>query len=249
MLELSIAILAAAVLYASVGHGGASAYIAIFTLSGLTPASFRTEVLVMNVLVASVSWFRFYRSGHFSFKYLLPFLPASVSMAALGSFLGISWVWVSIMAGLSLFIAAGWLIIRACMTLDANESLNPFSLLTSSIWGALMGFVSGITGVGGGIFLSPLMALSRRYPLKLISGLSAAFIVINSLVSLIVIAWKQPSSFHHFHLSATVLLLLPFAGLLGSHLGNTVKNLNVLRLLLAAVLLFAAYKLLMKGLL
>jgi uncharacterized membrane protein YfcA len=247
MPELIPLLLAAAALYASVGHGGASAYIAIFTLYGLSAAEIRSEVLLMNLLVAGISWWKFSNAGHFSWKLLLPFLPASILMAAVSSWLSFSPSFVSLIAGLALSVAAGWLTFKTFSNAGNPDTLRPFSQYTATCWGAVIGFVSGITGVGGGIFLSPLMALSARYPIKLISGMSAAFIVINSLVALVVGFMKSGELINSLHIPVWCLMLLPLASLAGAHCGSNLKNLKVLRILLALVLFIAAYKLCVKG--
>jgi uncharacterized membrane protein YfcA len=246
--EMLFAMLIAALLYAAVGHGGASAYIAIFTLYGFSATEIRVEVLLMNMLVAGVSWLRFWGSGHFSWRYLLPFLPGSILMAALGTWLSFPVSFVSLLAGGALSVSAGWLIYRTMHSAESNENLHPFSSSAAFGWGAVIGFISGITGVGGGIFLSPLMAVTRRYPLKLISGMSAAFIVVNSAVGLITLNLKHEPTLSALHVPVFFLLLLPLASLAGSQAGNVISNLKVLRVLLALVLLIAALKLLMKGL-
>lgn len=245
--EMLSALLVAALLYASVGHGGASAYIAIFTLYGFSAAEIRSEVLLMNLLVAGISWYKFRGAGYFSWKYLLPFLPGSILMAALGTWLSFSVSFVSVVAGLALFVSAGWLIYRSLNTSERIENLHVFSRPFAFAWGSAIGFISGITGVGGGIFLSPLLAVTRRYPLKMISGMSAAFIVINSAVGLVTEVFKSGLSALSLHIPAYFFLLLPLASLIGSLAGTQIQNLKVLRLLLALVLLIASVKLLMRG--
>src|SRR6266480_3286091 len=140
-----------AFLYSSVGHAGASGYIAIMTLWGIAPAIIRPTALVLNILVAFIGAVQFWRAGHFSWKLFWPFALLSVPAAYFGGYLQPSASVLRILIGLVLLFSAARLIFRRG---DPKETVTP-SKPTAIGVGAGLGFLSGLTGTGGGIFLTP----------------------------------------------------------------------------------------------
>jgi len=234
LLLLALAVVAA--IYSSVGHGGASGYLAVLTLFGFTAAAMRPTALTLNLFVAGLAWLAFGRAGHFSWKHLWPFALASVTASFLGAMLKVPASTYSGVLALSLAVAA----LRLSFPPKGAEATHlPGWWITLPI-GAAIGVVSGITGVGGGIYLSPLLLLLRWAPPKTTAAVSAAFIFVNSLSGLAghwVGGGKYPVSLLPLVGAAVV------GGAVGSQVGARWFSGLWLRRTLAAVLLIAAYKL------
>lgn len=237
-LLLAFLILLAAMLYASVGHGGASAYLAVMALFGVAPAVMKPTALVLNILVATIGTVLFYRTGSFSWRTFWPFALGSVPFAFLGGVLTLPVAWYRPVVGLVLLYAAWRLWPRGVPSLP--ERTLPRGLALGLGMG--IGFLSGLTGVGGGIFLSPLLLLARWANPRQTAGVSAAFILVNSLAGLV------------GHLSETAALpaVLPWwaaaamaGGLPGALWGSRRLPPAMLRRLLAVVLVVAGLKMLL----
>ncbi|MCU0449926.1 MAG: sulfite exporter TauE/SafE family protein [Bernardetiaceae bacterium] len=173
-------LLVVAFLYASVGHAGASGYIAVMGLAGLSPLVIKPSALVLNVVVASLTTFKFYRAGHFSWRIFGWFAVGSVPLAYLGGGLKVDTQVYKLLVGLSLLGAAAYLLVVS----KRPYELRPFRPGLALPIGAVVGLISGLTGVGGGIFLSPLLFFTRWAAPRTISGISAMFILVNSLSGL-----------------------------------------------------------------
>ena len=174
-------IFGAAVLYASVGHAGASGYLAAMALVGISPLVMKPSALVLNVLVAAVTTVKFYRAGCFTWRLLWPFAAASVPLAFIGGIITMPGHAYQVVVGMVLLFAAYWLWFGAA----ASTKGSPLSVPLALIFGGGIGLLSGLTGVGGGIFLSPLMMLLGWGDYRQISGVSAAFILVNSIAALL----------------------------------------------------------------
>ena len=179
-IALSALIALVAFMYSSVGHAGASGYFAVLSLAGWAPAEIRPLALVLNVLVASVASFKYMRAGHFRARLFWPFALLSVPAAALGGYLELPAVFFSRLIGIVLLLSALWMLARRQ---DAAQTKAP-TLSTGITTGALLGFIAGLTGTGGGIFLSPLMLLCRWASIREVSAVAAPFILLNSLAGL-----------------------------------------------------------------
>jgi hypothetical protein len=180
---LAAAMLVAAFLYASVGHGGASAYIAAMAIAGVAPAEMRPIALQLNVLVSAIATLKFYRAGHFRWRLFWPFAVTSIPAAYLGGAITLPGSAYKILVGLVLLYAA-W---QLWWSARAGEELRPVRdvpLALAMAIGAGLGVLSGLTGVGGGIFLSPLMLLAGWAGTKQTSAVAAPFILVNSLAAL-----------------------------------------------------------------
>lgn len=232
---------AAAVLYSSVGHGGASAYLAIMALAGIEPLVMRPTALVLNVVVASLALLRFWRARRLAWRALLPFLVGSVPLAFLGGSIVLPATWYKALVGAVLLLAALQLWRTARHGLDGQLAVP---VLPAVGVGAGLGLLAGLTGTGGGIFLTPLLVLLGWAPPHAAAGLSAGFIVANSLAGLTgnLAAVGQVPPALGFWLPAVAA-----GGLLGSELGARRFSPVSLRRALALVLVVAGLKLIFIG--
>lgn len=180
---LTLLIFLAAVLYSSVGHAGASGYLAAMALMGVTPAVMKPAALTLNILVALVAFTKFYRAGAFSWSLLWPFVLASIPCAWIGGWVTLPSYAYKPLVGIVLIYAA-WYSFRSARRTERVPGNAP-SIVARLVIGAMLGFLSGLTGVGGGIFLSPLLLVLGWAPVKVISGVSAAFIFANSIAGLL----------------------------------------------------------------
>jgi uncharacterized membrane protein YfcA len=184
-LVLCAAFFVVATMYTTVGHAGASGYLAMMALVGLAPEVMRPTALVLNILVASFTVYRFRRARFFSWSGLWPFLVGSVPFAALGGIQSLSRGTYYVAMGIVLLVAAAYLVWRAFGTRAVmDESVIRVEKIPAVLVGAAIGFLSGLIGVGGGIFLSPILLLLAWAGPKTTAGISAPFILVNSAVAL-----------------------------------------------------------------
>lgn len=175
--------LLASFVYASVGHGGASAYIAAMALAGVAPAEMRPIALTLNVLVSLLATWKFWRAGHFRWRLFWPFAAVSIPFAYLGGAITLPGDMYKAVVGLVL-VYAGWQLWRSFSAgAEMRAARAPAVPLAMAI-GAAMGLLSGLTGVGGGIFLSPLLLMLGWAGTKETSAVAAPFILVNSLAGL-----------------------------------------------------------------
>jgi len=233
---LCLAIAMIAFLYSSVGHAGASGYIATMTLLGLAATVIRPTALVLNILVATIGSFQFWRAGHFSWKLFWPFALLSVPAAYLGGYIQPSASILRILIGLVLLFSAARLIFRRG---DPAETVAP-SKPTAVGVGAGLGFLSGLTGTGGGIFLTPLLLFCRWAHIRQAAAVSAVFILVNSiggLVGYFTAVRSLPVLGLYLAIPAII------GGAIGSHLGSRRLPVRAISILLAIVLAIAGTKL------
>lgn len=172
----------AAMLYSSVGHAGASAYLALMALFNLAPAVMRPTALVLNILVASVVSARFALAGLFRWRVLWPFLIGAVPLAFFGGSIHLPGSIYRPIVGLVLLIAAARLLLPT--RLHLKETADP-PVVPAMLGGGAIGFLSGLTGTGGGIFLSPLILFMSWAETRTVSGVAAVFILCNSTAGLL----------------------------------------------------------------
>lgn len=235
-LLLAALIAAAALLYSSVGHGGASGYLAAMALFGVAPAVMKPTALALNVLVSLIATVRFYRVGAFSWQLFLPLIIASVPMAYLGGVLTLPAQYYRPVVGVVLLYAAWRFFVTAR---NADYALAAPSRSVLLLTGAALGLLSGLTGVGGGIFLSPLLLYLRWAPLKTISGISAAFILANSLAGLAGVLSQGASLPPALSMWATAAVI---GGFVGAEYGSRRLGNSMIQKLLALVLVIAGLK-------
>lgn len=229
-----------AVAYASVGHGGASGYLAVLSFFGAAPAALAPSALCLNLLVSGTSFVAYWRAGHFAAGLLWPFLLTSIPGAFLGGLTSVGAATYSLLLGVGLLFAA-YRLASAGARAEEEPFLRPPPLWVALPIGAAIGFVSGLIGVGGGIFLSPLLILFKWADAKRTAAVSAAFIWVNSVAGL---------SGHWLRTPVDWSGLLPLTaaafagGLLGSYLGAQRFRGLWLRRILGVVLVVATLKLL-----
>lgn len=232
------AILVVAFLYASVGHAGASGYIAALTLLGFAAASIKPTALVLNVLVACIGTWSFWRAGHFRWPLFWPFAAASVPAAFLGGSLDLPDLLLKRILGVVLLYSA----VRLFLRTDDPDDVRPPPRALAGAAGAGIGFLAGITGTGGGIFLTPLVLLMKWARTKQAAAISAPFILVNSASGLAGhVASGQPVPRIAWVLAIAAVL----GGALGARLGSRTFSVRLISLLLGAVLVIAGGKLLL----
>ena len=227
-----------AFLYSSVGHGGASGYLALMALFSITPDVMKPTALLLNLFVSLTSFIQFYRGKHFNWKIFLPFALTSVPMAFVGGMISVDdYVYKKIL-GLLLIIP----IVRFLFfgNIKVEEIKKP-NFLLALIIGAAIGFLSGLIGIGGGIILSPVLLLLKWADMKKTAAISAIFIFVNSLSGLA----GQLRKGINFSTDMYAYVAVAFVGgLCGAYFGSLKLNQNFLKYLLAIVLIIASYKLL-----
>ena len=230
----------AALLFSSVGHGGASAYLATFALVSMTPASMRPAALCLNVLVASIALYKFYKVGAFNWQLFWPIALTSVPAAFIGGQMTLPNPIYKILVGLCLIYAAYTIFVQANRVEDVQ--VKPVTKTVQMALGVALGFLAGLTGVGGGIFLSPILLFFSWAKTKVISGVAAAFILVNSISGLLGFLSKSPNlpaGLAFWALAAVA------GGLIGAEYGSKKLANPTIRKLLALVLLFAGSKMLL----
>jgi uncharacterized membrane protein YfcA len=183
LLVLAGAMLLASFVYASVGHGGASAYIAAMALAGLAPAEMRPIALTLNVLVSSLATWKFWHAGHFRWRLFWPFAAVSIPFAYLGGAITLPGEIYKVVVG-AVLVYAGWQLWRSFRAGDEMRAVREPAIPLAMAIGAAMGLLAGLTGVGGGIFLSPLVLMLGWAGTKQTSAVAAPFILVNSLAGL-----------------------------------------------------------------
>jgi len=237
-LVLYLAIAAVAFLYSSVGHAGASGYIAVLTLFGHSFEVIRPTALVLNILVAIIGSWQFIRAGHFSWSLTWPFAVLAIPASFVAGGVQLPRQIIGAVIAVVLLFSAVRLFVRA----GDPEQVTPPKLPLALALGGLIGFLAGLTGTGGGVFLTPLLLFCGWAKTRTAAATSVVFILINSisgLVGLLVKGGTIPS------LAWTLAPIVVVLGTLGSYLGSRKLPVRVIQLLLAAVLISAGVKLLL----
>ena len=228
-----------AVLYSSVGHGGASGYLALMGLLGVSPVYMRSSALVLNLFVSAIAFFHFYNAGYFKWKLFYPFAVASVPMAFIGAGITLDPLWYTRILGFFLIIAA----LRLTGIFNRkDQSTKEINIYTGLTAGAILGLLSGMIGIGGGIILSPLILFMGWGNVKETAAVSALFILVNSASGLLGLGISN------LNLSGTFFWWVAAAltgGIAGSVWGSRIAKNLVLKNVLAFVILIAAVKLIL----
>lgn len=239
---LALLLLAVATLYSSVGHAGASGYIAAMALLGFAPEQMRPTALALNLLVGGIGLFRFWRGGHVHWRNILPFVLASAPAAFFAAQIDLPKESYSLLLGFVLLVAAAGVFHHAARAEheDSEAAGRRVPWLPALLMGASIGVLSGLTGTGGAIFLTPLLLFAHWMPTREASGTSVAFVWINSVTGLAGL----------LHATGTLPQALPLwlvavaiGALIGTQLGLKWLPVKTLRHALGLVLLIAAGKL------
>ena len=234
---LLILLLIVAFLYASVGHGGASGYLALMSLFAFPIAFMKPTALVLNILVSGISFYFYYREKKFDWKLFYPFAITSIPFSFLGGIITIeTHIYKIILATVLLFAVARLIGLFG----KQKGNIKPINIPIALLIGALIGFLSGLIGIGGGIILSPVILLLGWADIKKSAAVSALFIFVNSISGLFGFLSKGgivPIS------SVSLIAVVLIGGILGGYFGSKKMNNTVLRNVLALVLLIAIFKL------
>lgn len=231
-----LCVLVVAFLYSCVGHAGASGYIAVMTLFSMAPAAIKPTALVLNILVACLGTYQFWRAGHFSWRLFWPFALLSIPFAFLGGYLNLPTHVFKIVIGIVLLLSAARFLIRPPAEREPHEPSRPVAL---GVGGGL-GLLSGLTGTGGGIFLTPVLIFMHWARTKTASAVSALFILVNSISGLLG-NFSATKTFPAFALPLAGAAVL--GGAVGSYLGSRRFPVAIIKRLLAFVLTIAGFKL------
>jgi uncharacterized membrane protein YfcA len=228
-----------AFLYASVGHGGASGYLALMVIYGIAPQEMKSTALILNLFVSLTSFLQYYKGGHFKLRIFMPIALASIPLAFLGGMLQVDDMLYKRILGILLLVP----IIRFFFfkSPQDEELRSSNNILISLSTGATIGLLSGMIGIGGGILLSPLLILLKWTNQKQTAAISAAFIFVNSLAGLGGMLTQGIT----LNINMWLYIAIAFGGgLLGAYLGSKKLNQDALKYVLATVLLVAVFKLL-----
>lgn len=243
-LLVAILILVVALLYSTVGHAGASGYLAAMALVGMAPVVMKPTALTLNIIVAVIGTIRFYRAGFFSWRTFWPFAVASIPASFIGGSLTLPVSIYKSIVGVVLLYSAVRLFFSARKADQQKTTLVPIWM--ALIIGAAIGLLSGLTGVGGGIFLSPVLLLMHWAQTRETSGVSVAFILVNSIAGLL--GHVSAISF----IPGQIIYWAPAAligGWIGTELGTRVLPVSNIRKWLSVVLVLAGLKLLSESIL
>jgi hypothetical protein len=233
---LAVAFFAAAMLYSSVGHAGASAYLAAMALLGAPTPMMRPTALVLNLLVASIAAFRFKRAGLLSWSLLWPFAIGSIPLAFIGGGVALPGHWYRMLVGVVLLLSAARLFFDIRLSHVVHRPARPTAILA----GAGIGLLAGLTGTGGGIFLSPVLLFMGWAETRETGGVAAAFIFLNSAAGLA----GNPASLQSLPSPLPVwAVAVVLGGLVGAELGSRRIGTPAFKRLLGIVLVVAGIKL------
>ena len=224
-------------LYASIGHGGASGYLALMAIFSVTPELMKPTALLLNLFVAAIAFYYYYKEGYFNKKLFISFAVASIPMSIIGGYIEVdTTIYKKILAVLLLFA------ILKMLNIFGKESaiIRDIKLWQGIVVGGIIGFFSGLIGIGGGIILSPIILLFHWGKMKEAAAVSALFIWVNSAGGLI----GQLSSGINLNIQSFGLVAIALiGGVFGAYYGSKKLNNQNLRYLLATVMAIACFKL------
>jgi uncharacterized protein len=234
---LLICLFCIAFLYSSVGHGGASGYLAVMAIFGIAPQLMKSSALVLNVFVSLIAFYNFYDKRNFNWKLFIPLITASIPMAFIGAQIPLADNIYKKLLAACIIIS----IIRLVTFLKNSENINENQPIVLKLFlGLSIGLLSGMLGIGGGILLSPILLFLNWAKMKEIAAISALFIFLNSVSGLISLFSKGYILQTNTYLWISVAIL---GGILGGFMGSKKYDLKTLRLVLALVMVIACVKL------
>lgn len=235
---LCLAVLLIAGLYSSVGHAGASGYIAVLSLFSVVPSEIKPIALVLNILVASITTWQFWRKGLLKLEDFLPFALLAVPCSFLGGYLNLSPRLFQMLLGIVLLCSALRFLIQPIEAEHPTLPKRPIAVIA----GGAIGFLAGLTGTGGGIFLTPLLVMKCWTSAKKAAAMSALFILVNSIAGLLgnlAATQKLPI------VTVGLLIAVAIGGSIGSYYGSQQFSHRLIQRCLAVVLTIAGCKLLL----
>ena len=235
-----------AILYSSVGFGGGSSYLAVLALTGLSFIQFRAISLLCNIVVVSGGTYIFAKNGHYNWKKVVPLALASIPFAFIGGYLKISQTFFFILLGVTLIIAAISMWISKYLA-ELSVQKNESTIIKDSIFGSIIGFVSGMVGIGGGVFLSPLLHLTKWDTPKRIAATASFFILVNSIAGLLG-QFQNPDFYFEPNIAFVLMLTVFFGGQIGSRLSASKISPFVIKRLTAVLIAFVGLRILYKHL-
>jgi hypothetical protein len=233
-----------AILYSSVGFGGGSSYLAVLALTGIAYTQIRSTALLCNIMVVSGNVFLFSQQKIYNWKKVIPLVLFSIPLAFIGGYLKISQAFFFILLGFTLLFAA--------ITMWKSKKINAVStkktahsLTKNATYGGVIGFVSGMVGIGGGIFLAPLLHITKWDVPKKIAATASFFILVNSLAGLAG-QYANPSFMIDWNLTSVLLVTVFIGGQIGSRLSNKLLSAIQLKKATAILIAFVSIRILWK---
>ena len=245
MIILSILFFVTAILYSSVGFGGGSTYLAILFIWGIPYSIFPIIALTCNIIVVSGNCFNYIRAGNLNLKLLIPYLFGSVPLAFIGGSIAIDKKIFELLLFFVLTIAGLLLLINFKSYDDNKNKYKKIPKLISFLIGGILGFVSGVIGIGGGIFLSPILFLLRAAKPAHIVTTASLFILINSIFGIIGQLTK-PESLNNIQNYWLLLLIVLIGGQIGNFLNLKIFPTRILALITSGLVLFIAIRMSIK---
>jgi len=241
MSVLSILFFITAILYSSVGFGGGSTYLALLLIWGVPYTIFPIIALSCNIIVVFGNCFNYIKNGNFNFKLLIPYLIGSIPLAFIGGSLPIEKKFFEILLFLVLLIAGCLLLINFKSYDDKKKSYKSIPYFVSILIGGVLGLISGIVGIGGGIFLSPILFLLRVARPKHIVTAASLFILINSVFGIIGQLSKD-LNFSEVYSFYYLLIAVLIGGQIGNYLNLKIFPTRLLALITSGLVLFVAIR-------
>ena len=233
-----------AILYSSVGFGGGSSYLAILALTGIVFTQIRATSLLCNIVVVSSNVFLFHQQKKIDFKKIFPLVLFSIPFAFLGGYIKINQQFFFILLGFTLLFAAVTMWISKRIISDDEKSIHQKSLRNAG-FGGVIGFISGMVGIGGGIFLAPLLYLTNWDTPKKIAATASFFILVNSIAGLLG-QYSNPDFIIDWHLTTILIITVFIGGQIGSRISNNYFTPIQLKKATAILIAFVSLRILWK---
>lgn len=236
---LLLAFFVIATLYSSVGFGGGSSYLAVLALTALAITEIRSIALLCNIVVVSSGSYIFAKSGHINWKKMIPLVVLSVPLAFLGGYLKINEAFFFGLLGITLIIAAFLMLVTSYDFIETDQMYSK-NYLRDGFFGGIIGFLSGMVGIGGGIFLAPLLHITKWDTSKKIAATASFFILVNSVAGLLG-QFTNPEFSFNMELTLLLLITVFIGGQIGSRIGANVVSQLFLKRVTALLIAYVAF--------
>ncbi len=246
--EIILLFFVIAILYSSVGFGGGSSYLAILALTGLAFIQIRAIALLCNIVVVTGGTYIFAKNGHYNWKKVLPLVLLSVPMAFVGGYLKISQMFFFVLLGITLLVAALLMWFSKNISNFQLKNKKKKSTIKDASIGGTIGFISGMVGIGGGVFLAPVLHLTNWDTPKKIAATSSFFILVNSISGLIG-QFQNPDFFIEPKITFILMFTVFIGGQIGSRLSANFISSFVLKRITAIIIAIVGIRILWKFLL